>query len=67
VPDFDGWLETRDPDFLDSGLLVSSVIRLGFLAILPKTRIIGIIGHVSADRHDALLHRLSDYLVSRRI
>jgi len=64
VPEFDEWIETTDTDFAESGLLVSSVIRLGFLAILPKARIIGMIGHVSAERHEALLHRLSDYLVS---
>ena len=63
---FDEWLETTDADFAESGLFFSSVIRLGFLAILPKTRIIGTIGHVPYDRHEALLHRLRDYLVSKR-
>jgi len=61
---FDEWLETTDADFAESGLLATSVIRLGFLAILPKARIIGVIGHVSVGRRDRLLKRLSDYLVS---
>lgn len=64
VSSFDEWIETTDADFAESGLLVSSVIRLGFLAILPKARIIGVIGHVLAGRHDVLLKRLSAYLVS---
>jgi len=66
VPEFDEWIGTSDEDFVGSGLLISSVIRLSFLAVLPKTRIIGTIGKVSSGRHEAVLHRLSDYLVSKR-
>lgn len=66
VPKFDEWIEAADDDFVESGLLASSVIRLGFLAVLPKTRVIGTIGHLSPDRHQVLLHRLSHYLVSKR-
>lgn len=65
VPEFDEWIETADDDFVESGLLVSSVIRLGFLAVLPKMRIIGTIGNVSSDRHELLFQRLSHYLVAK--
>ena len=64
VVGFDEWLKMTDAEFSESGLLASSVIRLGFLAILPRSRIIGVIGHVSAGRHEALLKRLSLYLIS---
>ena len=64
APGFDDWIETSDKDFNDSGLLVSSVIRLGFLTVFPKTRIAGAIGHISRERHQAILRRLSHYLLS---
>jgi mRNA interferase MazF len=63
VPDFDELITTQDSDFAASGLVNDSLIRLGFLAVLPHRNIIGSIGSISPERHKRLLHRLSQYLV----
>ena len=51
-----------DPDFTESGLKVASLIRLGFLTTLPPQRFQGLIGSISAERHQRLLQRLSEFL-----
>ena len=63
VRDFDEIIEPIHPDFLASGLRSASLIRLGFLAVLPRSALIGSIGSISPDRHKRLLKKLSDYLV----
>lgn len=64
VPEFDDIISRGDADFTDSGLLARSVIRLGFLAVLPSQRIVGAIGQVASDRHARLLRTLSHHLVT---
>lgn len=51
-----------DPDFRSSGLLDASLIRLGFLALLPASEFLGDIGSISPERHHRLLRRLASYL-----
>ncbi len=63
VGDFDELIVPKDDDFAASGLLVASVIRLGFLAVLPRKRILGSIGSISPQRHKRLLKSLSDHLL----
>ena len=63
MPDFDEVITSQDSDFLESGLVSDSLIRLGFLAVLPRRNIIGSIGSISPERHNRLLHRLSEYLI----
>jgi mRNA interferase MazF len=63
VPNFDELIRSGDDDFVDSGLNADSVIRLGFLAVLPRNRILGSIGSISPQRHKRLLESLSTYLV----
>ena len=63
VKGFDEIILPSDTDFASSGLKSASLIRLGFLAVLPRSRIIGAIGSISPDRHKRLLKTLSDYLV----
>lgn len=63
VKDFDDIISPSDADFASSGLKSESLIRLGFLAILPRSSIIGSIGSISAERHKKLLQTLSVYLV----
>jgi len=65
VSGFDEWLGKSDADFTASGLLADSIIRLGFLAVLPRQSILGSIGTISPERHRRLLHRLSAYLVEK--
>lgn len=63
VPNFDELISPSDADFVSSGLKQESIIRLGFLAVVPRSKIVGAIGAISSERHKRLLQRLSDYLV----
>ena len=63
IKNFDEIISPDDSDFKKSGLLSKSLVRLGFLAILPRNRIIGTIGIISEERHKRLLRTLSDYLL----
>lgn len=62
VKGFDEIIWTSDPDFASSGLKSESLIRLGFLAVLPRAKIAGSIGSISPERHGGLLKTLADYL-----
>ena len=62
VADFDEIIEASDADFNTSGLKAPSLIRLGFLAVLPASSFLGTIGSVSAERHQRLLSKLSKLL-----
>ncbi len=64
VPGFDDPLIGKDDDFAGSGLMADSLIRLGFLAVLPRKKIMGSIGTIARERHRRLLQRLSDYLLN---
>jgi mRNA interferase MazF len=63
VANFDEVIAASDPDFGASGLRADSVIRLGFLQVVPRRTIAGTIGAISVERHIRLLKTLSDYLV----
>jgi mRNA interferase MazF len=62
VKDFDEIISPSDDDFSSSGLRSESLVRLGFLAVLPRNRIVGSIGSISSERHKRLLKTLSVYL-----
>jgi mRNA interferase MazF len=66
VPDFDEIIDPSHPDFKISGLKATSLIRLGFLAVLPGSTFLGTIGCVSAERHKRLLSKLCEYLDPKR-
>jgi len=63
--DLDELITRSDSDFVISGLVADSVVRLGYLAVLPRKGIIGSIGVVSPERHTRLLRKLSAYQVAR--
>src|SRR5947209_5610830 len=63
VKGFDDVISSSDDDFSSSGLRTNSLVRLGFLAVLPSGQIIGAIGSISSTRHRKLLKTLSDYLI----
>jgi len=62
VKGFDEIISPSDPDFASGGLKSESLIRLGFLAVLPQSRIAGSIGSISSGRHKRLLTTLAEYL-----
>lgn len=62
VADFDEVIAPADEDFAASNLLGTSLIPLGFLALLPASALLGEIGSISRERHTRLLRRLAAYL-----
>jgi mRNA interferase MazF len=66
VTGFDDIIEPAHPDFRRSRLKAASVIRLGFLTVLPADRFLGVLGSISPERHAKLLQRLSAFLATQR-
>ncbi len=64
VAGFDEIISSNDPDFASSRLATASLIRLGYLVTIPRNKVQGKIGSISAERHRRLLERLSEYLVA---
>lgn len=62
VPDFDEVLEPGESDYSTSGLKAVTAIRLGYLAVLPRSDFKGRIGSVSKARLNRLRTKLSDFL-----
>lgn len=60
---FDEVIASSDEDFIASGLQADSLIRLGFLVVVPRSKIVGSIGSISPERHKRLLKALSEFLV----
>jgi mRNA interferase MazF len=65
VVGFDEVIEIADRDFAQSGLRRVSLVRLGFLAVLPSRSLAGAIGSISGARYERLMKRLSEYLVEQ--
>ena len=63
IEGFDEIVDEKDEDFSVTGLLKSSVIRIGFLSVLPQKDILGTIGNIETNRHKRLLKNLSEYIV----
>ncbi len=51
-----------DNDFNQSGLIQQSLIRVGYLAILPNKIIAGIIGKISLTRLQKIKKQLADFI-----
>lgn len=64
VAGFDAIIEPAGSDFADSGLKAPSLVRLGFPAVLPAGRLLGVLGRVSPGRHQRLLQRPGTFLQS---
>ena len=62
VEGFDILLSSNQSYFQESGLLKASIIRLGFLAVLPSRQIPGKIGTVPLEVITLALERLSLHL-----
>src|SRR3712207_1341831 len=55
VKGFDETIPSADADFAASGLPADSLIRLSFLTVLSRRRIVGSIGAISRERRERLL------------
>ncbi|MBK9216586.1 MAG: type II toxin-antitoxin system PemK/MazF family toxin [Chloracidobacterium sp.] len=62
VAGFDEFVSGEDEDYSSTGLVEPSLIRLGFLAVIPQSKIAGSIGAISSIRHRRLLEKLGSYL-----
>jgi mRNA interferase MazF len=60
--EIDEVIASNDADFRASGLKASSLVRVGYLATLPRSEFHGRIGSVSSVRLHRLLTKLSDFL-----
>ena len=65
VQGFDEIISPEDTDFTSSSLVAASLIRLSFLAVLPRKNIVGSIGTIEPERHERLLKALSNHLVQK--
>jgi mRNA interferase MazF len=54
VQGFDEIMRPTDADVASSGLVTASLIRLSFLAVLPRRNIPGSIGSIAPERHRRL-------------
>ena len=62
VAGFDELIDRSGPEFSRSGLKAASLIRLGYLAVLPGSDLLGVIGSVSPECHHRLLENLCRHL-----
>ncbi|MBU6410022.1 MAG: type II toxin-antitoxin system PemK/MazF family toxin [Verrucomicrobia bacterium] len=65
VAGFDETIAPADNEFAASGLKAASLIRLGFLAVLPESALLGKIGSLSSERRQRLLANLCRHLGSQ--
>ena len=61
-PGFDEIISTIDDDFKTSGLKVSSLIRLGLIATIPRAAMIGELGAISDERLERLRQSLAAHI-----
>ena len=63
-PGWDDVISIADSDFVASGLLVSSSVRLSFLFGVDEDQIEGLIGQLGRERASKLRRRLGEHLAS---
>jgi len=62
ISGFDEIINDSDKDFGESGLKVTSVIRVGRLAVVSGEILLGAIGQISSERLNRVKNHLSDWL-----
>lgn len=62
IAEFDEIVKDGDQDFEQSGLKVTSVIRVGRLAVVSGEILLGAIGEISQERLHRVKQNLSDWL-----
>jgi len=64
IPDFDELIQTTDDDFAESGLKLTSVIRVGRLAVVEGEMLLGAIGQIAPERLQRIKRHLAEWLKS---
>jgi len=59
---FDEIIEEQDVDFVSSGLKVPSIIRVGRLAVVEGTMLLGAVGAIRPERLTRIKRRLAQWL-----
>ena len=62
ISGFDEIINDSNEDFEESGLKVTSVIRVGRLAVVSGEILLGAIGQISSERLNRVKNHLSDWL-----
>ncbi len=62
ISGFDEIIEDSSEDFKQSGLKVTSVVRVGRLAVVSAEMLLGAIGEISGDRLNRVKKNLSNWL-----
>jgi mRNA interferase MazF len=62
---FDEAISEGDNDFIGSGLKFSSLIRVGRLAVVNKSILLGSIGEISADRLSRIKNKISNWIIGK--
>lgn len=65
VDGFDEIVQESDEDFEQSGLKVTSVIRVGRLAVISGESLLGAMGQISGERLERVTKRLADWLAKK--
>lgn len=63
IPDFDEVIGLPDPDFLQSGLKLTSLIRITRLAVTSEGIFLGRLGHITPDRLSTIKRKLAAWLL----
>ena len=63
IPGFDEIVQEEGPDFAESGLKVSSVIRVGRLAVVEGEILVGAIGQIASERLERIKSHLAEWLM----
>ena len=63
IPGFDEIVQEDDPDFAESGLKASSVIRIGRLAVVEEEILLGAMGQIAPERLERIKRRLAEWLM----
>ncbi|SEM03883.1 mRNA interferase MazF [Syntrophus gentianae] len=64
IPGFDEIVSPDDPDFKDSGLKLTSLIRVGRLAVVNVDLLLGKIGQIGEVRLTRIRQKLSEWILS---
>ncbi len=65
IPQFDELIQESDGDFIQSGLKVASVIRVGRLAVASANILLGAVGQISPTRLKLIKNRLAKWIAQQ--